>query len=218
MLDPAYRVDAVECDHDGRQPRRFRLRTKSAAYVNDTIELSQHWKLIGGLRWDRFAGAASQHDHRLPAYASQTDYFTSVRAGRDLSADRLAVVLRVVRHVVRSVARNADGHQPDAGPRAGNEPGRTKSAASGICWAAMLRSNSALFQRGNDQRAHAGLADRIRTRRRHSRRRLPVRRDGPHHRQVADLRRLHATWTRKIVKAGSTAPRATCRPTRRATR
>ena len=51
-----------------------------AAYVNDTVSLGHHWKLIGGLRWDRFE-AHIANTINLPAYASQTNYFTSVRAG-----------------------------------------------------------------------------------------------------------------------------------------
>jgi catecholate siderophore receptor len=51
-----------------------------AAYVNDTVSLGHHWKLIGGLRWDRFQ-AHIANTISLPAYASQTNYFTSVRAG-----------------------------------------------------------------------------------------------------------------------------------------
>jgi len=51
-----------------------------AAYVNDTVSLGQHWKVIGGVRWDRFQ-AHIDNTINAPAYASQTNYFTSVRAG-----------------------------------------------------------------------------------------------------------------------------------------
>jgi catecholate siderophore receptor len=51
-----------------------------AAYANDTISLNQHWKVIGGLRWDRFQ-AQIHNSISLPAYATQTNFFTSVRAG-----------------------------------------------------------------------------------------------------------------------------------------
>jgi catecholate siderophore receptor len=51
-----------------------------AAYLNDTITLTPHWKLIGGLRWDRFS-AQIHNTVSAPAYASQTNYFTSVRTG-----------------------------------------------------------------------------------------------------------------------------------------
>jgi catecholate siderophore receptor len=54
--------------------------TEIGAYVNDTVSLNEHWKVIGGLRWDRFQ-AAINNTISLPAYASQTNFFTSVRAG-----------------------------------------------------------------------------------------------------------------------------------------
>ncbi|WP_345815708.1 TonB-dependent siderophore receptor [Paraburkholderia sp. PREW-6R] len=50
------------------------------AYVNDTVSLGQHWKLVGGLRWDRFQ-AQIHNTVSLPRYATQTNFFTSVRAG-----------------------------------------------------------------------------------------------------------------------------------------
>jgi catecholate siderophore receptor len=51
-----------------------------AGYLNDTVSLGQHWKVIGGLRWDRFQ-AQIHNTISLPLYASQTNFFTSVRAG-----------------------------------------------------------------------------------------------------------------------------------------
>jgi catecholate siderophore receptor len=51
-----------------------------AGYVNDTASLGEHWKVIGGLRWDRFDAHIS-NTVSLPAYTSQTNDFTSVRAG-----------------------------------------------------------------------------------------------------------------------------------------
>ena len=51
-----------------------------AAYANDTISLNKQWKIIGGLRWDRFQ-AQIHNTTSLPLYATQTNYFTSVRAG-----------------------------------------------------------------------------------------------------------------------------------------
>jgi catecholate siderophore receptor len=44
------------------------------------MSLGQHWKVIGGLRWDRFQ-AQIHNTISLPGYASQTNFFTSVRAG-----------------------------------------------------------------------------------------------------------------------------------------
>jgi catecholate siderophore receptor len=51
-----------------------------AGYFNDTASLGDHWKLIGGLRWDRFQ-AQIHNTISAPSYASQTNFFTSVRAG-----------------------------------------------------------------------------------------------------------------------------------------
>ncbi|MBU7438902.1 TonB-dependent receptor [Paraburkholderia fungorum] len=51
-----------------------------AGYVNDTVSIGQHWKVIGGLRWDRFQ-AQIHNSTTAPQYASQTNFFTSVRAG-----------------------------------------------------------------------------------------------------------------------------------------
>ena len=51
-----------------------------AGYFNDTASLGDHWKLIGGLRWDRFQ-AQIHNSITAPLYASQTNFFTSVRAG-----------------------------------------------------------------------------------------------------------------------------------------
>jgi catecholate siderophore receptor len=49
-------------------------------YANDTISLGEHWKIVGGLRWDRYQAEIS-NTISLPGYTSQTNDFTSVRAG-----------------------------------------------------------------------------------------------------------------------------------------
>jgi catecholate siderophore receptor len=54
--------------------------TSLAAYMNDTISIGEHWKVIGGLRWDRFQ-AHIANSINAPSYAAQTNYFTSLRAG-----------------------------------------------------------------------------------------------------------------------------------------
>jgi catecholate siderophore receptor len=51
-----------------------------AVYANDTATLSEHWKIVGGLRWDRYQ-AEIANSITLPGYAAQTDHFLSVRAG-----------------------------------------------------------------------------------------------------------------------------------------
>jgi catecholate siderophore receptor len=49
-------------------------------YLNDTISLGEHWKVVGGVRWDRYE-ASIKNSINLPGYATQTNYFTSVRGG-----------------------------------------------------------------------------------------------------------------------------------------
>jgi catecholate siderophore receptor len=51
-----------------------------AVYANDTATLSEHWKIVGGLRWDRYQ-AEIANTISLPGYAAQTDHFLSVRGG-----------------------------------------------------------------------------------------------------------------------------------------
>jgi len=48
--------------------------------LNDTISIGEHWKWIGGVRWDRYE-AAINNSINAPGYATQTNYFTSVRTG-----------------------------------------------------------------------------------------------------------------------------------------
>ncbi len=54
--------------------------TSLAGYLNDTVSIGENWKVIGGVRWDRFQ-AHIANTVNLPSYASQTNNFTSVRAG-----------------------------------------------------------------------------------------------------------------------------------------
>jgi catecholate siderophore receptor len=49
-------------------------------YVNDTMSLSQQWKVIAGVREDWF-NASINNSISLPSYAAQNVTFTSVRAG-----------------------------------------------------------------------------------------------------------------------------------------
>lgn len=54
-----------------------------AAYANDTLELNRHWKLVAGLRWDRFKADITNtvpSSRSLPS-AGQTVNFTSMRGG-----------------------------------------------------------------------------------------------------------------------------------------
>ncbi|HEY4540997.1 MAG TPA: TonB-dependent siderophore receptor [Noviherbaspirillum sp.] len=51
-------------------------------YVNDTIELNKQWKLVGGLRWDRFAFKGWERTNTgAVTELSQTDTMLSHRAG-----------------------------------------------------------------------------------------------------------------------------------------
>jgi catecholate siderophore receptor len=62
--------------------------TTFGAYANDTLELNKQWKLVGGLRWDRYKASISNSINSanttgstvLPS-AGQTVNFTSVRTG-----------------------------------------------------------------------------------------------------------------------------------------
>jgi catecholate siderophore receptor len=51
-----------------------------APYFNDTLELSKQWKVVGGVRYDRF-DASITNTTSAPASASQDVSFTSVRGG-----------------------------------------------------------------------------------------------------------------------------------------
>ena len=51
-----------------------------AAYANDTVTLNKEWKVVGGLRWDRYKPELT-NTISLPLNSSQTNNFTSVRAG-----------------------------------------------------------------------------------------------------------------------------------------
>jgi catecholate siderophore receptor len=51
-----------------------------APYINDTLELSKQWKVVGGVRYDRF-DASITNTISAPASASQDVSFTSVRGG-----------------------------------------------------------------------------------------------------------------------------------------
>jgi catecholate siderophore receptor len=52
-------------------------------YANDSIDLTSQFKLVGGLRWDRFEATVSNSVPKstTPASADQTVHYTSVRAG-----------------------------------------------------------------------------------------------------------------------------------------
>jgi catecholate siderophore receptor len=62
-----------------------------AVYLNDQIEIGKHWKIVGGVRWDRFDAEVDQHVYvpsftpsltgQVPYSVDQTVNMFSVRAG-----------------------------------------------------------------------------------------------------------------------------------------
>ena len=85
-----------------------------AAYVNDQIDLDAQWKLVAGLRAERFKARSTLQKFALPAgfpadttepAPAKSQTIVSPRAGAMYPAERGAVVLRVVRHVVQPVGR-----------------------------------------------------------------------------------------------------------------
>jgi catecholate siderophore receptor len=54
--------------------------TDVAPYVNDTMSFADYWKVVAGVRYDRY-NASLTNSINLPASASQSIGFTSVRAG-----------------------------------------------------------------------------------------------------------------------------------------
>ncbi len=57
--------------------------TTYAGYFNDTISIGEHWKVVGGLRWDRYAAHLTNTvpSSRNVAVADQTVYRNSIRTG-----------------------------------------------------------------------------------------------------------------------------------------
>jgi catecholate siderophore receptor len=79
LVDPLYQASpasAVETAGNLAQASA----NSFAAYANDTVSIGKQWKVVGGLRWDRFKPEIS-NTITAPANASQTNNFTSVRAG-----------------------------------------------------------------------------------------------------------------------------------------
>ncbi|GGD66088.1 TonB-dependent receptor [Caballeronia grimmiae] len=79
LVNPAYTT----------RPSNYRERATNLAessangiglYLNDTISIGENWKWIGGVRWDRYE-ASINNSINAPRYATQTNYFTSVRTG-----------------------------------------------------------------------------------------------------------------------------------------
>ncbi|MDO8313083.1 MAG: TonB-dependent receptor [Sideroxyarcus sp.] len=69
-----------------------------AAYINDQIDLNKQWKLVGGVRWERFKVASTLHKFTLPAgypadttsaSAPKTDSMLTPRAGVIFQPDEM---------------------------------------------------------------------------------------------------------------------------------
>jgi len=79
LIDPAYTPRPA-----GTVTQATNLAESSAnsigIYLNDTITLNPYFKIVGGVRWDRFRAHIS-NSINSPSYAAQTNNFTSVRGG-----------------------------------------------------------------------------------------------------------------------------------------
>jgi len=81
-----------------------------ATYANDTMELSKQFKLVTGLRFDRYVASVSNSINSLntPTVAKNTHHrcrrpnhqFLERASGRHLATNSGAIVLSVVRHFV----------------------------------------------------------------------------------------------------------------------
>ncbi|MEJ0064095.1 MAG: hypothetical protein WDM85_00685 [Caulobacteraceae bacterium] len=93
-------------------------------YFNDTMSLTQHIKLVGGLRYDNYAASISNSINKINTPRQHLVLGAAADGGlhqrprrRDLAADQGAVLLFLLFHLVRPLARTADlhhRHQPAA--------------------------------------------------------------------------------------------------------
>ena len=91
-----------------------------SAYLVDTIEIGEHWELIGGFRWDTFETSFKQYI--APAVSSQPhrQHAELARRHRLQAVAERQRVFRL-RHVVQSVGRDALACRQHRRPRAGGE-------------------------------------------------------------------------------------------------
>jgi len=87
LVDPAYQSTPSNSVTTNGNLAKTNANT-TAVYFNDTLELGKQWKVVGGLRWDRYrAGisnsinSANTSGNTTVPSASQSVNFTSVRAG-----------------------------------------------------------------------------------------------------------------------------------------
>jgi catecholate siderophore receptor len=122
-----------------------------AAYVNDTVTLTPQWKLVGGVRWDRFDAQVSNVSlvagtpPRGIPQAEQTVYYDSVRGGVLYQPD-------TVQTYYASYGTSFDPSLEQLTGTAGQQalpPEKNRSYEVGGKWDLMsgnLSLNSALFQ------------------------------------------------------------------------
>jgi catecholate siderophore receptor len=81
LLNPAYTASPVSLEQPGNLSTAHG--DASAVYASDTMTLTPQVKLVGGVRWDRYAASISNTvpSSRNPTHVSQTVTFTSVRLG-----------------------------------------------------------------------------------------------------------------------------------------
>jgi catecholate siderophore receptor len=78
LADPAYNPGAGAVSTPGNTASA--KATTIAPYVNDTLTLSEHWKVVAGIRHDRYSTDLT-NSVTVPLSASQTVDFNSVRSG-----------------------------------------------------------------------------------------------------------------------------------------
>lgn len=83
LENPAYGPMPASATRTRNATRADNTADTFAVYVNDTLELSPRWKLVGGLRWDKFSADVKSIDNGTGAatVTSRTDRMTSVRTG-----------------------------------------------------------------------------------------------------------------------------------------
>jgi catecholate siderophore receptor len=81
LVDPAYAVSPAVARDVGNLASS--AANTVAAYANDTMDLGQQFKLVGGLRYDQYQAhvANSIQTATVPARTDQTVHYTSVRLG-----------------------------------------------------------------------------------------------------------------------------------------
>ncbi len=78
LVNPAY-LSGGQHPRSHRQPLQSSA-TDVAPYINDTMSFANYWKVVAGVRYDRY-NASLTNSTSLPASASQSIGYTSVRAG-----------------------------------------------------------------------------------------------------------------------------------------